>query len=224
MLSWTNAFFPLTSVTCKVAFSLAWLTARWWCLGEILSRVNGTFLLIINSILVGHITLCAASRRSRIATCGLATAIRSVRTKGRALFGAAVLQFSSRNFLHLYTVYILLPWTVSDLCPQILILDATRNSPLHRLRHRIDAHPRADYQVRQMCWTGDGVWVSIRPDATLRLFHAYTYEHLQDMDVEPHVTKMIGECYRSPLSQLIVFKIYFFTCTAHVVNSNVYVA
>jgi len=44
-----------------------------------------------------------------------------------------------------------------------------------------------------MAWTGDGVWVSIRLDSTLRLYHAHTYEHLQDVDIEPYVSKMLGK-------------------------------
>ncbi|EJD75081.1 JNK-interacting protein, variant [Loa loa] len=54
------------------------------------------------------------------------------------------------------------------------------------------AHPRRDSQVRHMQWVGDGVWISIRLDSTLRLYHAYNYEHLQDIDIEPYVTKMLG--------------------------------
>ena len=55
-----------------------------------------------------------------------------------------------------------------------------------------DAHPRRESQVRQMAWVGDGVWVSIRLDSTLRLYNAHTYEHLQDVDIEPYVSKMLG--------------------------------
>ena len=44
-----------------------------------------------------------------------------------------------------------------------------------------------------MAWLGDGVWVSIRLDSTLRLYHAHTYEHLQDVDIEPYVSKMLGK-------------------------------
>lgn len=44
-----------------------------------------------------------------------------------------------------------------------------------------------------MAWVGDGVWVSIRLDSTLRLYHAHTIEHLQDVDIEPYVSKMLGE-------------------------------
>jgi len=43
-----------------------------------------------------------------------------------------------------------------------------------------------------MAWIGDGVWVSIRLDSTLRLYNAHTYEHLQDVDIEPYVSKMLG--------------------------------
>jgi c-Jun-amino-terminal kinase-interacting protein 4 len=46
--------------------------------------------------------------------------------------------------------------------------------------------------VRQLCWAGDGVWISIRLDSSIRLFHAHDYRHLQDVDVEPYVSKMLG--------------------------------
>ncbi|KAF5271032.1 hypothetical protein FQR65_LT05382 [Abscondita terminalis] len=39
---------------------------------------------------------------------------------------------------------------------------------------------------------GRGVWVSIRLDSTLRLYHAHTYQHLQDVDIDPYVSKMLG--------------------------------
>lgn len=59
-------------------------------------------------------------------------------------------------------------------------------------QHSFDAHPRKESQVRQMAWVGDGVWVSIRLDSTLRLYHAHTHHHLQDVDIEPYVSKMLG--------------------------------
>lgn len=43
-----------------------------------------------------------------------------------------------------------------------------------------------------MTWSGDGVWLSIRLSSTLQLYHAQTYQHLQDVDVQPYVEKMIG--------------------------------
>nr|CAH7741359.1 unnamed protein product [Callosobruchus chinensis] len=58
--------------------------------------------------------------------------------------------------------------------------------------HTLEAHPRRESPVRQMAWLGEGVWVSIRLDSTLRLYHAHTYQHLQDVDIEPYVSKMLG--------------------------------
>ncbi|XP_055914746.1 JNK-interacting protein 3 isoform X4 [Eupeodes corollae] len=58
--------------------------------------------------------------------------------------------------------------------------------------HTLEAHPRKESQVRQMAATGLGVWVSIRLDSTLRLYHAHTFEHIQDVDIEPYVSKMLG--------------------------------
>ncbi|XP_035470188.1 sperm associated antigen 9a isoform X2 [Scophthalmus maximus] len=61
-----------------------------------------------------------------------------------------------------------------------------------RIEKSFDAHPRKESQVRQLAWVGDGIWVSIRLDSTLRLFHAHTFQHLQDVDIEPYVSKMLG--------------------------------
>ncbi|XP_044270780.1 JNK-interacting protein 3 isoform X2 [Tribolium madens] len=58
--------------------------------------------------------------------------------------------------------------------------------------HTLEAHPRRESPVRQIAWLGEGVWVSIRLDSTLRLYHAHTYQHLQDVDIEPYVSKMLG--------------------------------
>ncbi|OWK14336.1 SPAG9, partial [Cervus elaphus hippelaphus] len=62
----------------------------------------------------------------------------------------------------------------------------------NKIYKSFDAHPRKESQVRQLAWVGDGVWVSIRLDSTLRLYHAHTYQHLQDVDIEPYVSKMLG--------------------------------
>uniref|UniRef100_A0A4W5LLG5 Sperm associated antigen 9 n=1 Tax=Hucho hucho TaxID=62062 RepID=A0A4W5LLG5_9TELE len=61
-----------------------------------------------------------------------------------------------------------------------------------KIEKSFDAHPRKESQVRQLAWDGDGIWVSIRLDSTLRLFHAHTHQHLQDVDIEPYVSKMLG--------------------------------
>ncbi|XP_061080686.1 C-Jun-amino-terminal kinase-interacting protein 4 isoform X3 [Conger conger] len=61
-----------------------------------------------------------------------------------------------------------------------------------KIEKSFDAHPRKESQVRQLACIGDGIWVSIRLDSTLRLFHGHTYQHLQDVDIEPYVSKMLG--------------------------------
>ena len=43
-----------------------------------------------------------------------------------------------------------------------------------------------------MAWSDHGVWVSIRLDSTLRLYHAKTYQLLQYLDIEPFITRMLG--------------------------------
>ncbi|KAG8200411.1 hypothetical protein JTE90_000497 [Oedothorax gibbosus] len=71
--------------------------------------------------------------------------------------------------------------TVHVLCPKTLSIEKS-----------FDAHPRKESQVRQLAWIGDGVWISIRLDSTLRLYHAHTYQHLQDVDIEPYISKILG--------------------------------
>ncbi|XP_074026144.1 JNK-interacting protein syd isoform X2 [Leptinotarsa decemlineata] len=61
-----------------------------------------------------------------------------------------------------------------------------------KIAYTLEAHPRRESPVRQIAWLGEGVWVSIRLDSTLRLYHAHTYQHLQDVDIEPYVSKMLG--------------------------------
>ena len=56
----------------------------------------------------------------------------------------------------------------------------------------IEVHPRKENQVRHIVSTNNGVWVSIRLDSTLRLYHAKTYQHLQYLDIDPFVTRMLG--------------------------------
>nr|CAB3266510.1 C-Jun-amino-terminal kinase-interacting protein 4 [Phallusia mammillata] len=61
-----------------------------------------------------------------------------------------------------------------------------------KIESTFNAHPRRESQVRQLAWAGDGVWVSIRLDSTVRLYHARTQQHLQDVDIEPYVSKVLG--------------------------------
>ncbi|CAM4961280.1 unnamed protein product [Rotaria socialis] len=60
------------------------------------------------------------------------------------------------------------------------------------VRKQFDVHSRPDHSVQHMTWSGDGVWLSIRLSSTLQLYHAQTYQHLQDVDVQPYVEKMIA--------------------------------
>lgn len=62
----------------------------------------------------------------------------------------------------------------------------------YELVKSVDAHPRRESRIRIMSQCGDGVWVSIRLDSVLRLYHAKTGDHLQDLDCEPFVSKMFG--------------------------------
>jgi hypothetical protein len=59
-----------------------------------------------------------------------------------------------------------------------------------------------------MAWVGEGVWVSIRLDSTLRLYHAHTYDHLQDVDIEPYVSKMLGKYRYRCIVKSVTYCIY----------------
>lgn len=61
-----------------------------------------------------------------------------------------------------------------------------------------------------MVWVGDGVWVSIRLDSTIRLYHAYNYSHLQDVDVQPFIIKMLGKFFFITQKKNIYLKQKFF--------------
>ncbi|XP_055357155.1 C-Jun-amino-terminal kinase-interacting protein 3-like isoform X2 [Paramacrobiotus metropolitanus] len=56
-----------------------------------------------------------------------------------------------------------------------------------------EAHSRVDSAIRQMVVVGQGVWISLRLDNTLRLFHARTMQHLQDLAVEPLCALVAGK-------------------------------
>nr|XP_045599847.1 C-Jun-amino-terminal kinase-interacting protein 4-like isoform X1 [Procambarus clarkii] len=83
-----------------------------------------------------------------------------------------------------------------------------------------DAHPRKESQVRQMAWIGEGVWVSIRLDSTLRLYHAHTHQHLQDVDIEPYVSKMLGVFPGVPVPGTGKLGFSFVRITALLISSN----
>ena len=67
------------------------------------------------------------------------------------------------------------------------------NSSTLKVVHSFAVHPRKETQVRQLTVLGDGVWVSLRLDSTLKLYSALKpYNHLQDVDIEPYVSKMLS--------------------------------
>ncbi|KAJ1131216.1 hypothetical protein NDU88_009555 [Pleurodeles waltl] len=55
-----------------------------------------------------------------------------------------------------------------------------------------EATSRPESQVRFMVSAQEGVWVSVRLDATLRLFHAHTGQPLQELELEPFVHRLLG--------------------------------
>ncbi|XP_069463123.1 C-Jun-amino-terminal kinase-interacting protein 4-like [Ambystoma mexicanum] len=55
-----------------------------------------------------------------------------------------------------------------------------------------EATSRPESQVRFMVAAQEGVWVSVRLDATLRLFHAHTGQPLQELELEPFVHRILG--------------------------------
>ncbi|XP_044303777.1 C-Jun-amino-terminal kinase-interacting protein 3-like isoform X2 [Varanus komodoensis] len=54
----------------------------------------------------------------------------------------------------------------------------------------VTSHPEG--QVRHMVSAGDGIWVSVRLDSTLRLLHAETGQPLQEVELGPFITRMLG--------------------------------
>lgn len=43
-----------------------------------------------------------------------------------------------------------------------------------------------------MLSVGDGVWVAFKGESVLRLFHATSFTHMQDLDVAPSIQKILG--------------------------------
>lgn len=43
-----------------------------------------------------------------------------------------------------------------------------------------------------MLSVGEGVWVAFKHDSVIRLFHATSFTHMQDLDVAPSIHKILG--------------------------------
>ncbi|XP_068097162.1 C-Jun-amino-terminal kinase-interacting protein 4-like [Hyperolius riggenbachi] len=61
-----------------------------------------------------------------------------------------------------------------------------------KIKQWFEATPRTESQVRHLAVAGDGVWVSVRLDSILRLFHAKTGQPLQELELEPFIQRMLG--------------------------------
>ncbi|XP_069804895.1 C-Jun-amino-terminal kinase-interacting protein 4-like [Dendropsophus ebraccatus] len=55
-----------------------------------------------------------------------------------------------------------------------------------------EATSRSESQVRHIAAARDGVWVSVRLDSVLRLFHPETGQPLQELELEPFIQRMLG--------------------------------
>ncbi|KAL7056367.1 hypothetical protein AAHC03_020980 [Spirometra sp. Aus1] len=62
---------------------------------------------------------------------------------------------------------------------QILVIDTTCFQKLASF----EVHPATTTQVKCMCWVRDGVWISLRRQPILRLFDAFSYSPLQEVDL-----------------------------------------
>ncbi|XP_048374118.1 C-Jun-amino-terminal kinase-interacting protein 4-like isoform X1 [Sphaerodactylus townsendi] len=54
----------------------------------------------------------------------------------------------------------------------------------------VTSHPES--QVRHMVAAGSGIWVSVRLDSVLRLLHAETGQPLQEVELGPYISRMLG--------------------------------
>ncbi|KAL5961851.1 C-Jun-amino-terminal kinase-interacting protein 4 [Taenia solium] len=71
---------------------------------------------------------------------------------------------------------------------RIIVVDTTTFQRLHT----IEVVASSNAIVRNVCWTRDGVWVSIRKDVTLRLFNAFTYEPMQELNLAYIICETVG--------------------------------
>lgn len=132
-----------------------------------------------------------------------------------AVFSLSVFIFVSVSYQRQSTKHVLLDSPDNNaVSPALLLHSSISTYSLFPLQKSFDAHPRKDSQVRQLAWDGDGIWVSIRLDSTLRLFHAHTFQHLQDVDIEPYVSKMLGQF----ITQVFTLKCTHTKCSDLVLN------
>ena len=66
------------------------------------------------------------------------------------------------------------------------------HASLEPFQDTIPGHVRRESQIRHLAVSGVGVWVSIRMESTLKLFHAVTHQHLQDLNPEASIIRILG--------------------------------
>lgn len=68
------------------------------------------------------------------------------------------------------------------------------SASLLKVEAHFTVHPHKRSIINSMLTVGDGVWVNIKQDSTLRLFHASSFQHLQDLDVGPSINRLLCKC------------------------------
>ncbi|KAM4015340.1 C-Jun-amino-terminal kinase-interacting protein 4-like [Anomaloglossus baeobatrachus] len=71
-----------------------------------------------------------------------------------------------------------------------------------------EATPRPESQVRHIAAARDGVWVSVRLDSILRLFHPETGQPLQELELEPFMQRMFGSSCFMSMAQVSALSIF----------------
>ncbi|KAM8927726.1 C-Jun-amino-terminal kinase-interacting protein 3-like [Pelodytes ibericus] len=61
-----------------------------------------------------------------------------------------------------------------------------------KIKKWFEATPRPESQVRHLASTRKGVWISVRLDSILRLYHPETGQLLQELELDPFIQKMLG--------------------------------
>ncbi|XP_075696133.1 C-Jun-amino-terminal kinase-interacting protein 3-like isoform X2 [Rhinoderma darwinii] len=68
--------------------------------------------------------------------------------------------------------------------------------------------PRSESQVRHIAAARDGVWVSVRLDSILRLFHPETGQPLQELELEPFIQRMLGSSNFMSMAQISALSVF----------------
>ncbi|XP_066463796.1 C-Jun-amino-terminal kinase-interacting protein 4-like [Eleutherodactylus coqui] len=71
-----------------------------------------------------------------------------------------------------------------------------------------EATHRPESQVRHIAAARDGVWVSVRLDSILRLFHPETGQPLQELELEPFIQRMLGSSNFMSMSQVSALSVF----------------